>query len=642
MDYNPSANVHIKVIDDKSLSVVDKMVYFVICLHADSKTRQCSPKVAIIAARASCSEGAVRKSLATLEKRGIIHRKFRYVNHRQISSLYTVISAEADYYSGDFIPSQNNMDENNPIVEAEYLDDPDNEVVSNPTVLEHTSSIGDTENMGNTKMRAGQHQDEGVKKNLRIFNNSLKGGACLPALAEKESSSGNPEETKNSLTGEALLPSPQSCKPEEEQGKPQTAESTKDSTTENPVIKAECTENHVAEETGACLPAPAEKNAPPSIPEEKPLTQDEKLRRYYELRRKCEEEHRKAESEAGACLPAPAEKEATPEGPKASQTEGSTLPDYLVQQYEQKRKMIEEMMKPTKEPRYVSCDVADVVADIKKPRVIKAESEKATQTPVPESKYTDNSTVAKTEPAEASNTLMASNERVEHRDTPVAQARPMDAGNLPVARDRHIAKTDNAPELAETSDTPVAREEPPVPKEADKSAETPNKATDKGKRSGGGNSKDVYPVDYAPDIMRPTAEYFLFKTGRKGLRWEEVSVLRKLSATQYPTRVNKEIERACERFRKRNQSLLCLTLMYIEAALKNQPTWGNKAKQKARQKAEAQSEVVEKPKTEEEIAAEEAQAKAEMECIENYLAKFAAEREERRRKWLQTWTGMKS
>lgn len=145
----------------------------------------------------------------------------------------------------------------------------------------------------------------------------------------------------------------------------------------------------------------------------------------------------------------------------------------------------------------------------------------------------------------------------------------MDAGTSSVVRDRHIAKTDNIPKPAEAS-------KPSVPKET-------NKPTDKGKRSGRGSPKDIYSVDYAPDVMRPTAEYFLFKTGRKGLRWEEVSVLRKLSATQYPTRVNKEIERACERFRKRNQSLLCLTLMYIEAALKNQPTWGNKAKQKKRE-----------------------------------------------------------
>ena len=595
MDYNSSANVHINVIDDKSLSVVDKIVYFVLCFHADSKTRQCSPKVALIAARASCSEGAVRKSLATLEKRGIIHRKFRYVNHRQISSLYTVISAEANYHSGDFIPSQNNR------VEAEYLNAPDNEVASNSTVLEHTCSIGGTENTGDTKMRAGQyqdegygvHQDEGVKKNLRIFNNSLKGEACHPTSAENESSSGNPEEctnqeeAKNSLTGEALLPIPQLQEPEEQQEKPQATENTQDSIAEDPVIKAETHTDTEKPEGGACLPAPAEQ-------EEKTLTQDEKLRRYYELRRKCEEEHRKAEAEA--CLPAPAENETTLEESKAPQTEGSTLPDYLIQQYRRIRQ----------EQNIVDFRPEDTLANglqkfmTRKPPVIKAECEEATQTLLAKSELADN-------------TPVANSECVEYRDTPVAKTEPMETSNSPEVMDRHM-NADNTSKPAETSNTPVAKDEPPAPKEADEPAETSNKPVDKGKYSGGGNSKDVYPIDYAPDIMRPTAEYFLFKTGRKGLRWEEVSVLRKLSATQYPTRVQKEIERACERFRKRNQSLLCLTLMYIWAALKNQPTWGRKAKKK-----------VETP-TAEETAKREAEIRARIEELQDELGIYMDER----------------
>ena len=431
---------------------------------------------------------------------------------------------------------------------------------------------------------------------LRIFNNSLKGEACLPASAEKESSLGNPEEhtspeeTKNSLTGEALLPSSQLCEPEEEQEKPQA--NIQDSTTENPVIKAECTETNITEEGGACLPAPAENK--PSIPEQKPLTQDEKLRRYYELRRKCEEEHRKAEAEA--CLPAPAEKEATPEEPKASQTEGSTLPDYLIQQYEQKRR----------ELNIVDFRPEDTLANglqkflAKKPPVIEAECEEATQTPVAKNELADSTPVAK-------------DERIEHQAPPVVKSQPMEVSDSPVVGDGHM-KTDNAPKPAETSNTPVARDEPPAPKEVDEPAKTSDKPANKGKYSGGGNSKDVYPVDYAPDIMRPTAEYFLFKTGRKGLRWEEVSVLRTLSATQYPTRVNKEIERACERFKKRNQSLLCLTLMYIAAALKSQPTWGNKAKQK-----------VQAP-TAEETAKREAEIRARIEELQDELGIYMDER----------------
>lgn len=543
------------VTHDNTLSATDKSVYYALCYYADRETRECTPKVAAIAYEASCSQRSVYRSLSVLETRGVIQRTPRYRGHRQIASLYLIIGYKATCYSeNDYTatdvekyPAGINTDT---VSEESYQDiATDDSKSSENTVIDCQTNHAIPNCQGNHCVTDWQ-----TENTLRIFNNSLKGEACLPASAEKESNLGNPEETKNSLTGEALLPNSQLCEPEEEQEKPHA--DVQDSTTENPVIKAECTENHIAEETGACLPAPAEKESSPEIPEEKPLTQEEKLRRYYELRRKCEEEHRKAEAEAR--LSAPAEKETTPEEPKASQTEGSTLPDYLIQQYEQKRKMIEEMMKPTKEPRYVSCDVADVVADIKKPRLIKAESEKATQTPVAEGELADKTLAAKTE--------------------------PMETGKTPVTGDRHISKTDNTPEPAETSDTPVARGEPPVTKEADKPAETSNNpASNKGKRSGGGNPKDIYPIDYAPDIMRPTAEYFLFKTGRKGLRWEEVSVLRTLSATQYPTRVNKEIERACERFRKRNQSLKCLTLMYIAAALKNQPTWGNKAKQKKRE-----------------------------------------------------------
>ena len=383
------------------------------------------------------------------------------------------------------------------------------------------------------------------------------------------------EEIKNSLTGEALLPSSQLQEPKEQRENPQATEDTQDSLTETPVIKAK---THIAEEKRAGSLVP---------PEQKALTQEEKLRRYYELRRKCEEQHkeeerrRKAEeAEKEACPPTPAESEAAADKAEASQSE-STLPDYLIKRYEQMRKMSEEMVRPMEAPKDAKVEMQKVLDEMTKRPVIKAE---CTEAPITESKCTDKTPVAKTGPMEASDPTVASTERL---------AQAVETDNIPACEDRHIARTDNAPKPEETSKPPVAREESQAPKET-------AKPTDKGKYSGGGSSKDVYSIDYAPDIMRPTAEYFLLKTGRKGLRWKEVSVLRKLSATQYPTRVNKEIERACERFKKRNQSLLCLTLMYIWAALKNQPTWGSKAKQKARQKAEAQPEVVSKPMTVEE------------------------------------------
>ena len=80
--------------------------------------------------------------------------------------------------------------------------------------------------------------------------------------------------------------------------------------------------------------------------------------------------------------------------------------------------------------------------------------------------------------------------------------------------------------------------------------------------------------------MRPTAEYFLLKTGRKTLAEAEISSLRELSAHQYPSRVQKEIDRACERFRRKGNSLDSLTLSYIASSLRNQPTRGRKGRAK--------------------------------------------------------------
>lgn len=80
--------------------------------------------------------------------------------------------------------------------------------------------------------------------------------------------------------------------------------------------------------------------------------------------------------------------------------------------------------------------------------------------------------------------------------------------------------------------------------------------------------------------MKTTAEFFLRKTGRQGLMWPEISALRKLAATQYPIRVQKEICTAVNRFLKRGQSLRTLTFGYIASSLENQPTWGRKLRAK--------------------------------------------------------------
>ena len=94
--------------------------------------------------------------------------------------------------------------------------------------------------------------------------------------------------------------------------------------------------------------------------------------------------------------------------------------------------------------------------------------------------------------------------------------------------------------------------------------------------------KEAYTPEDAPDIMRPTAELFLHKTGRKTLTEADISALRELSAHQYPSRVQKEIDRACERFRRKGKSPGTLTLSYIAGALRNQPTLGRKSRAKTK------------------------------------------------------------
>lgn len=99
------------------------------------------------------------------------------------------------------------------------------------------------------------------------------------------------------------------------------------------------------------------------------------------------------------------------------------------------------------------------------------------------------------------------------------------------------------------------------------------------------NPKEVCTPEDAPDIMKPTAELFLHKTGRKGLTWEEISALRELSASHYPSRVQKEIDTAVKRFIRRGQSLSGLTLCYIAGSLKHQPSRAPK-KPKSKPKSE--------------------------------------------------------
>ena len=128
--------------------------------------------------------------------------------------------------------------------------------------------------------------------------------------------------------------------------------------------------------------------------------------------------------------------------------------------------------------------------------------------------------------------------------------------------------------------------------------------------------KESFSPEDAPEIMRSTAEYLLLKTGRKTLTENEISALRELSANQYPSRVQKEIDRACERFRRNGNDLGTLTFCYIAGALRNQPTYGKKSRAKSKPDpmslTQAEIDATREEQTEEELDNELAELKAEM------------------------------
>ena len=130
------------------------------------------------------------------------------------------------------------------------------------------------------------------------------------------------------------------------------------------------------------------------------------------------------------------------------------------------------------------------------------------------------------------------------------------------------------------------------------------------------NPEERFAPESAPNIMQPTARYLLQRTERKFLAWEEILALRELSASQMPSRVQKEIDTACERFLRQGKPLASLRFEYIASALRNQPTRGKKAKNKSQSEAPKKSEI--RNCTDE-------QAEAEMRKIEEMQAKFDGE-----------------
>lgn len=87
-------------------------------------------------------------------------------------------------------------------------------------------------------------------------------------------------------------------------------------------------------------------------------------------------------------------------------------------------------------------------------------------------------------------------------------------------------------------------------------------------------------IDEVPQVMRPSVEYFLLKTGRKGITPGELFAVKTLEKIHVPARVNQEIGKAVARYEKKKRLLSTLTLEYIYESLKYQTS--GKSKSKAR------------------------------------------------------------
>ena len=590
---------------DPSLSPVDKAVYHVLLVLADNETQQCSPKIETIATHAFCSQRAVYRSLNTLEAIGAIKRTSRFRCHRQISSIYKIIgyktTANTDtntQHSADIVANTRQPADNTDYHSSAIADD-------TCTANEMTACQGITMPECQTVVSVPNCQTEAMppcqgEKILRIFNNSLKGGAPLPAKAEKnreEPQTKIPKEkTKDSLTGGAPLPKPTASTPQP----PTKLEGTSETTTCTSKPPAKPSLIRAKSEGTPQDDAAHEKTVEPAGDTLKFECETLKAalaagKTFQQWAWEHHERQQKRHEERLAALKAAqqAANEVTAPGDEMPQP---GTPEFLRWKYKNTRKACEEMLGhslDSPQPKSVADIGADVLAKIMKRTAIRNES---------------------TVPTEESGNLVAQHEAMNEYAAPTTSTKTTTTGNIPAAKtacDTSVFSpkpADPAPESAETASVnPVAADKTPAPKKPTK-----------GKVSDAGSSKDIYSPDYAPEVMRPTAEFFLLKTGRKGLRWEEISVLRKLAARHYPTIVNKEILRACARFEKRNQSLKSLTFMYIWAALKDwSPTFGKKKKTKA------------EPEVKHEYTEEEKQAiQAEIDMLQ---AKFDEEAEQRRK-----------
>jgi DNA-binding Lrp family transcriptional regulator len=147
----------------------------------------------------------------------------------------------------------------------------------------------------------------------------------------------------------------------------------------------------------------------------------------------------------------------------------------------------------------------------------------------------------------------------------------------------HRGAADDTPSLRESNIyeikdySPAEREasSPPGPKfqnlpESPKMPGPPDEACSSAKETPQSVTDDLITPDEAPPAMRETLDYFLLKTGRRGIEPEELSALRALEEIHTPARVNKEIAQAVERFGRNGKPLSSLILVYIYKSLQYQ------------------------------------------------------------------------
>ena len=73
-----------------------------------------------------------------------------------------------------------------------------------------------------------------------------------------------------------------------------------------------------------------------------------------------------------------------------------------------------------------------------------------------------------------------------------------------------------------------------------------------------------------PSAMKETVEFLLLKTGRSGLSPDELGPIMALEKIHVPARIQREITKALERFKKQGKPLSALTFIYIFDSLKFQ------------------------------------------------------------------------